>query len=299
MPSVWTKAVPRDRLDWHAIKDQIDLAAVATDLLGEPPGRGGRGLWWVCPLHADRNPSFTVDPTRRRWKCFGCGERGDAAELAMRLNPGMAFGEAVRLVAELAGVIPSLGTARPTITMRPTRSPTRPPDRPSGLPHADAVVLVEESARRLWEPVGTRTLEYLRGRGLTDETIRRARLGFVAGASVPTRGGDRCYRASGIVIPWFDRERLALAKIRQLGDRKPKYVEAYRDAPGVYPSLAGVRPGRPLVIVEGEFDCPVARSRAWRPGVRRHLGECGFSARCRRSGGGALGLALVHGPRRR
>jgi hypothetical protein len=38
------------RIDWPALRDQIDLSAVATDLLGPPPGRGGRGLWWRCPL---------------------------------------------------------------------------------------------------------------------------------------------------------------------------------------------------------------------------------------------------------
>ena len=45
-----------------------------------------------------------------------------------------------------------------------------------------------------------------------------------------------------------------MVKIRQPANRKPKYVEAFRDGPRVYPSLAIVRPGAPLILVEGELD---------------------------------------------
>ena len=63
MPSVRTMHTPAERLNWHAIKDRIDLKDMAVVLLGEPPGRrGGSGLWWRCPLHDDRNPSFNIDP---------------------------------------------------------------------------------------------------------------------------------------------------------------------------------------------------------------------------------------------
>ncbi len=111
-----------------------------------------------------------------------------------------------------------------------------------------------EAAGRLWKPEGTEALAYLQGRGLTDETIRAARLGVVGSVSIPTREGDRCYQARGVVIPWFDGDRLALVKIRQPEGRKPKYAEAFRDRPRVYPDPSVIEPGRPLVIVEGEFD---------------------------------------------
>ena len=46
-----------------------------------------------------------------------------------------------------------------------------------------------------------------------------------------------------------------MVKIRRLGEFKgAKYVEAYRDRPDVYPDPAIIKPGKPLVIVEGEFD---------------------------------------------
>src|SRR3954465_8624356 len=81
----------RNRPDWKAERERIDLAAVATRLLGPAPGRRGergRKLWWRCPLgsHEDRNPSFAVGPGKRSWRCWGCGESGDAAALVMRLR---------------------------------------------------------------------------------------------------------------------------------------------------------------------------------------------------------------------
>ncbi len=117
-----------------------------------------------------------------------------------------------------------------------------------------ALALLTEAATRLWTPEGTETLTYLHGRGLRDETIRAARLGWTPGVMIPTREGDRCYQARGVVIPWFDGDRLALVKIRQPEGREPKYAEAFRDRPRVYPDPAVIEPGRPLVVVEGEFD---------------------------------------------
>src|SRR5262249_34100190 len=147
-----------DGIDWSAIQDRVDLARVATALLGPAPGRRGergRRLWWKCPLHADKNPSFCVEPGREWWKCFGCGEEGDGPRLAMKLT-GVGFPEAVRVVAELCGVVaarkplsefrPPLGTpTTPTLRQprpRPPAAPAAmsgkaaspPPERSSSLP---------------------------------------------------------------------------------------------------------------------------------------------------------------------
>src|SRR5262249_28373405 len=135
-----------------------------------------------------------------------------------------------------------------------TKAPERPPEQPSGLPLAYALSLVADASERIWTPEGTGALESLRGRGLTNPTIRAARLGRVRSVMIPKRDGVGFFKASGITIPWWDRDRLALVKIRQPGGRTPKYAEAFRDCPRIYPGLQTIRPGAPLIIVEGEFD---------------------------------------------
>jgi hypothetical protein len=114
---------------------------------------------------------------------------------------------------------------------------------------------VTEAVDRLWKPEGRQALDYLRGRCLNDETIKAAHLGYTPEVWLPTKDGDRCYRARGVVIPWFDGNRLALVKIRQPKGTEPKYAEAFRDRPTLYPGPEAIRQGCPLVIPEGEFDC--------------------------------------------
>src|SRR5437764_14843019 len=83
------------RIDWPAVRDRIGLAQVATALMGPAPGRRGergRRLYWRCPFHDDGNPSLCIDPAKPFWRCYGCGEHGDAPKLVMRLQ-GVGFPE--------------------------------------------------------------------------------------------------------------------------------------------------------------------------------------------------------------
>src|SRR5262249_13869408 len=148
------------------------------------------------------------------WHCYGCGAHGDAADLVMRLN-NVTFPEAVRSLA--SGSAPSKRSCPNQAAARPGKAPAPAQERSSGLSGPDALALVADAEPRLWTPEWGKALAYLHGRGLKDETIRAARLGFKP-------DGWPC----GIVIPWFDRDRLALVKVRQPEGRKPKYVERYR-----------------------------------------------------------------------
>ncbi len=232
----------RTRADWATIKDSIDLASVATDLLGPPPGRAGsRGLWWRCPFHVDRNPSFRVYPERRKWRCYGCGEHGDAAALVMK-RKGIRFPEAVTFLA--GGSSSERAPATTPSTARDGRVP-KPPPMPSEEWIADAVKNIEEAESRLWSSRGVKALDYLRGRGLTDATIQRARLGLILQAQ-PT----------GVLIPWFDETgRPTLLNVRRLNGEQPKYLALPGSRRGgLYPARRAIRVGLPAIVVEGEFD---------------------------------------------
>jgi DNA primase len=166
-----------ERLDWSAIRSRVDLATVATNLLGPAHQRQGQRLLWSCPFHEDQNPSFQVDLSRKTWRCWTCAIGGDAAELVKRVKQ-CDFRAAVKFLADLAGVVPSQGpTVRPPAAPLARKPPSPPPERPTGLPSDEASDLVEEACRTLWGPGGQSALNYLHRRGLTDITVRAAGLG--------------------------------------------------------------------------------------------------------------------------
>jgi hypothetical protein len=228
-----------DRLDWPAERDRIDLVAVATRHLGPAPGRRGGGSphWWRCPFHDDRNPSFQVKG--RHWRCFGCGAEGDAVDLVRKLDTSLNFPDAVRLLIGGAST-----NARPIMAPKPEAAPA---DLPGAEWQAEANEAIDDAEARLWEPDGSEALAYLRDRGLSDETIRSARLGLSDGRR---RGVVR-----GITIPWFDDGAPMMIQIRRPDGCEPKYKATKGSRRiGFYPEPAIIRPGRPVIIAEGEFD---------------------------------------------
>src|SRR6516225_7805513 len=118
---------------------------------------------------------------------------------------GVSFPEAVRCLAERAGVVTASASSWPTpAAAKPGKAAVSPPETPSGLALTDALKLTDDAAVRIWIPEGAEALAYLRERGLDDQTIRAARVGWVASASIPIDGGVRYWRVGGVVIPWRD-----------------------------------------------------------------------------------------------
>ena len=231
--------------------------------IGPPPGRRGSHSarpWWKCPFHPDANPSLTLKRGEKWFRCYGCGAEGDALDFLRRLYPSMTFPEAV---AHAKGE-PTPSTKRRRIDPPPPAKPkeTGGPSKRQAMTETEATSLVADAAERLWTPEGTEALGYLTGpkRCLSVETIRTARLGYTPRAEgVP-------WKPAGIVLPWFSAGRLVMVKVRPLDcwrsrlpeeRRPPKYIEAFRAdlPPSLFPSPETIRPGAPLVITEGEFDC--------------------------------------------
>ena len=57
----------------------------------------------LCPFHSERTPSFTVSPARGTFKCFGCGEGGDAITFVEKTE-NVDFVDAIELLARRFGV---------------------------------------------------------------------------------------------------------------------------------------------------------------------------------------------------
>ncbi|HWT77950.1 MAG TPA: CHC2 zinc finger domain-containing protein, partial [Candidatus Methylomirabilis sp.] len=68
-----------------------------------PLKAAGRTHKALCPFHTEKTPSFTVNPERQIFHCFGCGEGGDAIAFLIK-HERLTFPEAVRTLAERTGV---------------------------------------------------------------------------------------------------------------------------------------------------------------------------------------------------
>jgi DNA primase len=88
------------------VRDRVSIADYASRKLAwdKRKSRPAAGDFWACcPFHQEKSSSFHVLDQKGIYKCFGCGEKGDAFTLAMKLE-GLSFPEAVAKMADLAGM---------------------------------------------------------------------------------------------------------------------------------------------------------------------------------------------------
>jgi DNA primase len=88
--------------------DQIEEVKQKTDivsLIGEyiEVKKAGRNYKAICPFHSEKTPSFMISPELQIYKCFGCQSGGDAFAF-LKEYEGMEFGEALKFLADRAGV---------------------------------------------------------------------------------------------------------------------------------------------------------------------------------------------------
>ena len=239
--------------------------------------RNGRQWKGCCPFHNEKSPSFYVYDDH--FHCFGCGAHGDAITFLMRAE-GASFPEAVERLAGEAGM--QVPKATPQAAERERRAKD-----------LYAVCAAAEAAfrRRLMLPEGRAGLDYLRKRGLTEETIARFGLGWsgegrgalaadlksegitpeqlVAAGLMKPRDPDR--PEAGLVDMFFNRVIFPIRDRRGrtisfggriLGDGQPKYVNGpetelfskRRSLYGLDLAREGAFRGGTVVVVEGYMD---------------------------------------------
>ncbi len=155
------------------------LNIVEADLGPSMRREGAGGQWWLCPFHGDGNPSLHITPDQQHFACFGCFARGDAVDYLKARFPDCKVSEALKSL----GFSPSWGKGRPPRTPRTTGFGVRgglaflkgPPDAEW---QAEAREFVMRCKRKLWSKAGRKALDWLHARGLRDETIKAARLGY-------------------------------------------------------------------------------------------------------------------------
>jgi DNA primase len=66
--------------------------------------KSGSNFLGLCPLHGEKTPSFSVNPAKEIFHCFGCGAGGDVFGFIMRIE-GLTFPESVKFLAKRVGVV--------------------------------------------------------------------------------------------------------------------------------------------------------------------------------------------------
>ncbi len=274
--------------------DEIRTRVTLSDVIGRTVKlvRKGREYSGLCPFHAEKTPSFTVNNEKNFYHCFGCGAHGDVFGYLIQKD-GVPFLEAVERLAAEAGL------EVPTATFEDRRKAER---RAGLLGATEAACAFYE--RTLHGPNGRRALEYLKGRGLTNETIRRFRLGFApVGNSLKTailsdempeallleaglirrpddgRSNYDFFR-DRVIFPILDvRSRVIAFGGRTMGDGEPKYLNS-PDTPlfdkratlyGLSAARRAALDKERVVVVEGYMDV-IALSQA---GLREAVAPLG------------------------
>ena len=128
----------------------------------------GSSYFGLCPFHNEKSPSFSVSREKQMYYCFGCGQGGNVYTFLMEYNR-LSFVEALKELAQRAGVELPEGEQTP--------EERRQADERTTLKEMNKKAAVYfhyllKSAR------GERAMAYLRGRGISDEMIRRFGLGY-------------------------------------------------------------------------------------------------------------------------
>ena len=87
------------------IKDATDIVEIVSDHVQLT--RRGRNYFGICPFHTEKTASFSVNPDLQIYRCFGCGEGGNAFTFIQNID-GVSFVEAVSFLAHRCGIPLSL-----------------------------------------------------------------------------------------------------------------------------------------------------------------------------------------------
>ncbi len=272
-------AIPRTFIE--ELRTRTDLVALLSSYL-EVRQQGGRYVA-LCPFHQEKTPSFSIDPHKGLYHCFGCGISGDAIHFLME-RQRLPFREALEQLAQKAGM-----------TIPEERQDTQHQEK-----YKELRALLEEAGREYRQALekSPEARAYLEKRGLDAATIAHFALGYAPGDNtIATRLGSSPRRQElllqagllrrnkrglydffrrRIMFPIRDwRGRTISFGGRVLNQDNPKYLNG-PESPlfqksqalyGLYESRAAGKASAPVLVVEGYLDVISLFQRDVRPVV--------------------------------
>ena len=240
--------------------------------------KAGKNYTACCPFHDEKTPSFSVNPERQFYYCFGCGAGGNALGFVMDYER-LDFRDAVESLSQ------TVGLEVPKDDPRGGREPPKDQNKPLYESLERASKFYERALRQHTER--HKVVNYLKGRGLTGEIARDFRIGFAPAGwdnLIEANGGDDASQdllmRSGMLVkndkgrtydrfrervmfPIQDqRGRVIAFGGRVLGDYKPKYLNSpetpvfqkSRELYGLWQARKQPRRLERIVVVEGYMD---------------------------------------------
>lgn len=237
--------------------------------------RQGANLVGLCPFHSEKTPSFSVNPSKNIYKCFGCGKGGNSIKFIMEIEH-LSYPEAIRYLAGIYGVeIPETGGSGSDVKKEERNR---------------VYDILKEAAKYYYKSfndpdIGKPARDYANSRELTRQTLDNFGIGYS-----PLRGGlydilrqkgykDEEMLNSGIfsqssktnkpydlfrgrlMFPIFDSFGTIIAfGGRALGDEMPKYINSpdslvYNKHNHLYAmNFARKEQSKQLIVVEGYMD---------------------------------------------
>ncbi|MEQ1605762.1 MAG: DNA primase [Pyrinomonadaceae bacterium] len=158
------------------LKNRADLLRIIQPYAQDLKKKGAN--WMACcPFHQEKTPSFSVNPAKGFYKCFGCGKGGSAFNFIMEME-GLNFPEAIKRVAEISGVM----LPEPVDDASYERTKKK---REETKKLADQVIELNQLAVEYWEAElqgkgkkAKEAREYLEQRGISDEVQKQFRIGY-------------------------------------------------------------------------------------------------------------------------
>ena len=258
------------------VRNSVNIVDVISDYMVLK--KAGNNFVGLCPFHAEKTPSFSVNPDRQFFHCFGCGEGGDVFDFVMRQN-NLTFPEALATLA-----------ARSGIELTPRKMT---PEQQKMVAERDALFSANDLARDYFlhclnAPQATLARQYLQKREMPQQVLDTFMLGFApdewkglsswlqqqgvtqaraekAGLVVQKEGGGNIYDRfrNRIIFPIHDISgRIAGFGGRVMDDALPKYLNSpqtplydkKRMLYGLYQARQECRKTGIAFMVEGYFD---------------------------------------------